>query len=127
MRHFISPDSSKKNQELLKEIRESKKTVVVYSDYDADGIPGAVVLHDLFKKIGYTNFINYIPHRHDEGFGLNIEAIESFIKEGVNLIITLDCGISDIEPIKLAQENGIDVIVTDHHEPHEELPPAYAF
>lgn len=107
------------------------ETIVIYGDYDADGIPGSVVLHDLFKKIGYTNFSNYIPHRHDEGYGLNTKAVEIFANDGVNLIITVDVGITDIEPVAFAQKNGIDVIVTDHHMPIVEnekdvVPPAFA-
>ncbi len=122
---FLLKDAEKAAKRIIKAIENNEK-IVIYSDYDADGIPAGVIYHDLFKKIGYTNFINYIPHRHDEGFGLNIDAINQFINDKVNLIITLDCGISDIEQVKLAQDNGIDVIVTDHHEPHEVLPPAYA-
>ena len=122
---FLLKDAEKAAKRIIKAIENSEK-IVIYSDYDADGIPAGVIFHDFFKKIGFKNFINYIPHRHDEGFGLNIDAIEQFAQDKTNLLITLDCGISDIEPVKLAQENGIDVIITDHHEPHAELPPAFA-
>ena len=105
---------------------EKKQKIVIYSDYDADGIPGAVVLHDLFKKIGYTNFENYIPHRVLEGFGLNDEAVDEFSKKKVDLIITIDCGIADIKEAKKIKELGIDLIITDHHLPKEELPEAVA-
>lgn len=105
---------------------KSVEKVVVFSDYDADGIPGAVVLHDFFKKAGFKNFSNYIPHRSDEGFGLNHEAMEKFAKEGVKLLITVDCGIGDIEEVALAKSLGIDVIITDHHLPKEVLPDAFA-
>jgi single-stranded-DNA-specific exonuclease len=100
--------------------------IAIFSDYDCDGIPGAVVLHDCFKAIGYTNFVNYIPHRHYEGFGLNTSAIGTLAGQGVKLIITIDCGTSDVEAVAYAKENGIDVIVTDHHEPHATLPDAVA-
>ena len=100
--------------------------IVIYGDYDCDGIPGSVILHDLFRKIGYRNFLNYIPHRHTEGYGLNSTAIEQFAADGTALIITVDCGITDVEEVTLAQELGIDVIVTDHHLPQAVLPPAYA-
>ena len=103
-----------------------KEKIVIYSDYDADGIPGAVALHDTFKKLGYENFINYIPDRHEEGFGLNISAVREFAEGGAKLIITIDCGIADNLPVKLAGELGMDVIITDHHEPSGELPNAYA-
>ncbi len=129
---FLLKDAEKSAKRIIKAIENNEK-IVIYSDYDADGIPAGVILHDLFKKINYHNFTNYIPHRHDEGFGLNNEAIEQFINDGVKLIITLDCGISDIKPVELAQKNGIDVIITDHHEPHrnksgkkEILPKAFA-
>jgi len=95
----------------------NKEKIVIYGDYDADGIPGSVVLHDFFKKIGHTNFSNYIPHRHNEGYGLNKDAIQTFINDEVKLIITVDVGITDIKPVDLAQKNSIDVIVTDHHMP----------
>jgi len=122
---FLLKDAEKAAKRIVKAI-EDKEKIVVYSDYDADGIPAGVVFHDFFKKIGFENFTNYIPHRHDEGFGLNTDAVGEFVKEKVGLLITLDCGISDIEAVKLAQDNGIDVIITDHHEPQEEVPPAYA-
>ncbi len=122
---FLLKDAEKAAKRVVHAI-ENKENIVIYSDYDADGIPAGVIFHDFFKKIGFTNFINYIPHRHDEGFGLNTDAVDLFIKDKVNLLITLDCGISDIEAVKLAQDNGIDVIITDHHEPHDTLPPAFA-
>ncbi len=129
---------------------EAKEKIVVYADYDCDGIPGAVIAHDLFQKIGvpvsvypHTNHDDgifdaeqsssswygvrvYIPDRHEEGYGLNPEAIEKFIQDGVKLIVTIDLGTSDHEDIALAESNGINVIVTDHHIPHETLPQAFA-
>ncbi len=105
---------------------EANDKIVLYGDYDCDGIPGSVILHDLFKKIGYAHFRNYIPHRHHEGYGLNVGAIDQFAQDGVSLIITIDCGITDVEEVAHANELGIDVIVTDHHLPQAVLPPAYA-
>ena len=105
---------------------EAKEKIVVYSDYDCDGIPAAVIMHDFFTKIGYTNFYIYIPDRHDEGYGLHMDAIEEFIKTDVKLIITFDLGITAIAEVAEAQANGVDVIVTDHHLPHEHVPQAYA-
>jgi single-stranded-DNA-specific exonuclease len=122
---FLLHDMDKAVARILKAI-EKKEKICIYSDYDADGIPGAVVLHDLFKKIGYGNFINYIPDRSEEGFGLNKEAIEKLKKENVDLMITVDCGIGDTGHIDTANELGIDVIVTDHHLPGENLPKAFA-
>jgi single-stranded-DNA-specific exonuclease len=100
--------------------------IAIFSDYDCDGIPGAVVLHDLFKALKYENFQNYIPHRHYEGFGLSTQAIDSLKKDGVTLIITIDCGTSNVEEVTYAKTQGIDIIITDHHEPETVLPPAVA-
>ena len=122
---YLLKDMEKAVMRILKAIKMGEK-IVVYSDYDTDGIPGGVLFHDFFKKAGYTNFINYIPHRHDEGFGVNSDAIAEFIADGVKLLITLDCGIADVVPVTEAQAAGIDVIITDHHLPGKIIPPAYA-
>ncbi len=122
---FLLKDARKASERIIKAIENNEK-VVIYSDYDTDGIPAGVALHDLFKKIGFANFINYIPHRHDEGFGLNEDAIKQFIGDKVELLITIDCGIADIGHVEFAQSNGIDVIITDHHLPGPQLPPAFA-
>ncbi len=105
---------------------KNKEKIIIYADYDCDGIPGGVILQDLFKKIGYTNYEVYIPQRNSEGYGLNIEAIEEFIKKGVKLLITIDLGITAVEEVELANANNIDVIITDHHLPQETLPDAFA-
>ena len=104
----------------------AQEKIAIFSDYDCDGIPGAVVLYDFFTAISYTNFENYIPHRHFEGFGLSSEAVEKLAAKGVILIITIDCGTSDVAAIVRAKELGVDVIVTDHHEPGSSLPDAVA-
>ncbi len=104
---------------------ENKEKIVIYADYDCDGIPGAVILQDLFKKIGYTNFDVYIPERNSEGYGLNMEAIKTFAKKDVKLLITIDLGITAIEEVAQAEVDGIDVIITDHHLPPAILPRAY--
>lgn len=122
---FLLKDMDKVVARILQAI-EKKEKVVIYSDYDADGIPGAVVLHDFFKKVGFENFNNYIPHRHLEGFGLHHEAIEEFAKQKVNLIITIDCGIADVAEAETIKKLGMDLIITDHHEPPETLPNAFA-
>jgi len=135
---FLNPDYERDTHDpfLLKDMEravervmhsiETGERVAIYSDYDADGIPGAVILHDFFKKIGFTNFENYIPDRHEEGFGVNLDAVDVIATHGVKLIITIDCGITDVLPIARAKELGIDTIITDHHEPNGETPPAYA-
>ena len=108
------------------EAMEVGQKIVIYADYDCDGIPGAVILSDLFKKIGYTNYEVYIPQRNSEGYGLNLEAIKQFKEKEVKLLITIDLGITAVEEVAQAEVDGIDVIITDHHLPQEILPRAYA-
>lgn len=100
--------------------------IAIFSDYDCDGIPGAVVLHDFFKAIGYEKFQNYIPHRHYEGFGLSDKAIDKLKAAGVTLVITIDCGTTNVAEVAYAKKQGVDVIISDHHEPGEVLPSAVA-
>src|SRR3989344_2112200 len=129
---FLMKDMERAVARILGAMRAGEK-IAVWSDYDCDGIPGGVLLHDFFKKVGYANFVNYIPHRHEEGYGLNREAVEELAAGGATLMLTVDCGTSDAESIARAGELGVDVIVTDHHLPHQDsagaeaLPPAYAF
>jgi single-stranded-DNA-specific exonuclease len=123
---FLIFNMEKAVERILRGIAENEK-IVLYTDYDCDGIPAGVILHDFFKKIGYENFQNYIPHRHIEGYGVNIPAVEEFAKGGATLMITADLGITDADAVARAQALGIDVIVTDHHLPQEEkMPQAYA-
>jgi single-stranded-DNA-specific exonuclease len=122
---FLFADMEKSVTRLFDAMSANEK-IVIYSDYDADGIPGGVILHDLFKKVGYANFENYIPHRHDEGYGLHMEAVKGFIADNVKVIITVDLGITTVDEVAAAQAGGIDVIITDHHLPHGELPKAFA-
>lgn len=105
---------------------DNKEKIVIYADYDCDGIPGAVILNDLFKKVNYSNYEIYIPQRNSEGYGLNIEAIKIFADKGVKLLITIDLGINAVAEVAQAEVDGIDVIITDHHLPQETLPRAYA-
>lgn len=100
--------------------------VAVYADFDADGIPAAVILHDVLKKIGFPEVRVYIPHRDNEGYGFHAHAVETLAKEGIQLIITVDVGIQGHEGVMVANDAGMDVIVTDHHEQGETVPPAYA-
>jgi single-stranded-DNA-specific exonuclease len=122
---FLLCDMEKAVDRILFAIKNSQK-IGIWSDYDADGIPGGALLYDFFKKIGFNNFVNYIPNRHTEGYGMNIENIERLKEEKIELLITIDCGIRDINEVKRANELGIDVIITDHHEQSNGLPEAFA-
>lgn len=108
------------------EALKNDERIGIYSDYDCDGIPGGVILHDLFTMLGFTNFENYIPHRHHEGFGFSVSAVEKLAERGAKLIITVDCGTVDHDAVTRANELGVDVIITDHHEPGGTLPSAHA-
>ncbi len=105
---------------------QKEEFICIYSDYDHDGIPGGVLLKDFFEAIQYKNFRNYIPHRHQEGYGLNAQAVRTLAEEGVKLIITVDCGITDTEAVRVGNEFGVDTIITDHHLPPDPLPEAFA-
>lgn len=104
----------------------SNESIAVWSDYDCDGIPGAVLFHDFLARVG-ARFRNYIPHRHLEGYGVQKLGIDRLHADGVTLIVTIDSGITDSGAIAHANELGMDIIVTDHHLPSSDgLPPAYA-
>lgn len=122
---FLLSDMQKSIERICTAMMNDEK-ICVYSDYDADGIPGAVVMHDFFKKIGYKNIMFYIPHRHSEGYGLHLDALDKIAAEGATLMITVDLGITAHKEVIYAKELGIEVIVTDHHEPLETVPDAYA-
>ena len=121
---YLMPDMEQAVDRILMAI-DKKEKVIIYGDYDVDGITSITVIKKFLKErgldVGY-----YIPNRLDEGYGLNKEAVEKIANEGYTLIITVDCGISGIEEIKYAYEKGMEVIVTDHHEPLEELPQCVA-
>lgn len=122
---FLLKDMDRAVERIYQAIKSNER-ITIFSDYDADGIPGGAVLHDFFKKIGYSNFSNYIPHRHHEGFGLNVDAIDSFAEQKTRLLITVDCGIADAKEVAHAKKLGMETIITDHHEVHGEMPDAYA-
>ncbi len=121
---FNMPDMEKAVERCIKAIENNEK-VLIYGDYDADGITSTTVLKNFFKDrgldVGY-----YIPNRLEEGYGLNRAAVEKIAKDGYTLIITVDCGISCSPEIAYAYELGLEVIVTDHHEPPEVIPKCIA-
>lgn len=121
---YLLPDMSKAVDRIVKAIEEKQK-IMIYGDYDADGITSITVLKKFLDERNIP-VKSYIPNRLDEGYGLNKNAIKGIYDAGYRLIITVDCGISGIEEIEYANSLGIETIITDHHEPAEELPRAYA-
>ncbi|PKN70654.1 MAG: single-stranded-DNA-specific exonuclease RecJ [Deltaproteobacteria bacterium HGW-Deltaproteobacteria-12] len=121
---FLMKDMKAGISRLLKAIHNQEK-IVIYGDYDADGITSVVILFKFLKEIA-PNVTYYIPDRIEEGYGLKNPAIDQFKSSDVRLIITVDCGISDLEQIAYAQSLGIDTIVLDHHAISGALPAAVA-
>ncbi len=99
--------------------------IAIYGDYDVDGVTATALLVQTLRALG-GNVRPYIPNRFDEGYGLNSEALETLAAEGVKLVLSVDCGIRSPAEAARARTLGLDLIVTDHHHPAEELPPAYA-
>jgi len=125
---LIDPEAFTQIDAAVKRIRQAldrQEKIVIYGDYDVDGIVGTAILWRCFQLAGKeVDF--YVPHRLDEGYGLNLEALEALAHKKTNLIITVDCGITAHEPARRAAELGIDLIITDHHKPEAQLPSAAA-
>lgn len=111
--------------ERVKAAVENGEKICVYGDYDADGVTSTALLYSYLETIG-ANVIYYIPSRESEGYGMNLSAVDTLYEKGVNLIITVDNGISAVEEIAHANSLGIDTVVTDHHMPGDILPDAAA-
>lgn len=121
---FLMLDMEKATKRIIKAIKNKEKTII-YGDYDVDGITSITVLKQFLEERG-LDVDYYIPNRLEEGYGLNKEAVQEIAKKEYTLMITVDCGISGIEEIDLANSEGIETIVTDHHEQLDTLPNAYA-
>ena len=121
---FLMPDMEVAVNRILKAM-ENKEKIIIYGDYDVDGITSITVLKSFLKDRG-IEVDQYIPNRLEDGYGLNNPAVKKIAEQGYDLMITVDCGISGIEEIKYANSLGIETIVTDHHEVGEELPDAIA-
>ena len=134
---FFSPDYEQDlhNPFLLKDVKKTIKRiekasknnekVAIFADYDADGICGGIILYEILAVYGIKPEV-YIPDRNTEGYGLNLKAVEQIAQQGIKLILTVDCGITDVEEVKLANKLRIDVIIIDHHQVLKNLPKAYA-
>lgn len=109
----------------LREAIRSADPIAVYGDFDADGVTATALLVETLRALG-ANVRPYIPHRVDEGYGLNVEALDELADQGVRLVVTVDCGIRALEEVMHAMGRGLEMIVTDHHEVGAALPPALA-
>jgi len=105
---------------LARAVRDKEK-IVIYGDYDVDGMTAVAILHACLRMLGASADF-YVPHRLDEGYGVNVEAVRKIIADGAKLIVTVDCGVSAVEPLAEAVAAGVDVIVTDHHGLPKKLP-----
>ena len=117
-------DIDKAKNRILDAIKKNEK-IMIYGDYDCDGFCSVSILVNMFKYMNYSNIGYYIPSRYKDGYGINLEMVELIHKKGYTLIITVDNGVAQLEALTKAKEYGIDVILTDHHEMINELPPNY--
>ena len=108
----------------IQEAMKNKEKIMVYGDYDCDGICSTSILVKTFKLLNY-DVGYYIPSRYKDGYGINEQMVELIHKKGYKLIITVDNGVSQIEALQLAKDYGIDVILTDHHEMLKDIPECY--
>lgn len=122
---FLLPDMEKSVKRLAVAYKKQER-IVIYGDYDIDGLTAATLLLDAFKSFGFKNVDVFIPNRFEEGYGLTIDAIEKFAVDGVQIIVTVDCGSSSEKEIIRANKLNIDVIVTDHHSSLVAKLPAFA-
>ena len=121
---FLLRDMEKAVERISRAIRE-QETVAVYGDYDVDGITATCLLTQFLRTLG-AQVVSYIPDRTEEGYGLNNHAIDALARQGVTLIVTVDCGITAAQEVEYARALGVDVVITDHHQCKEVLPQAVA-
>lgn len=125
----LIPDLERSTIRILRAIEE-RETIVIFGDYDVDGVTASAILIHTIRAIDPGARVrSYIPHRVEEGYGLNEDAIRALHAEGTSLIVSVDCGITAIEPALVARSVGIDLIITDHHNPPtslDDMPEAYA-
>ena len=121
---LLIKDMDKAVSRIRKAIDENEK-ICIYGDYDCDGVTATAIMYSFLESC-FADVMYYIPDRNEEGYGMNTDAVRKLSQQGVNLIITVDNGISAIDEISLANELGMDVVVTDHHKPLDILPEAAA-
>jgi len=109
----------------LRQAMANQEKITLYGDYDVDGITGVAILWQVLRLLG-ADVDYYIPHRVDEGYGLNVEAVQSLAESASRLLVTVDCGVTAFSAADLASQLGLDLIITDHHQPDLKLPNAAA-
>jgi len=122
---YLFSDMSKVVKRLL-EAKQENEQITIYGDYDADGVTATAVMYKGLQRLGFKHLNTYIPNRFDEGYGLNSDALDELIHQGTQLLITVDCGISAIEEAEMLKAAKVDLIITDHHQPGEVYPNAFA-
>jgi single-stranded-DNA-specific exonuclease len=123
---FLFKDMEKAVSRVETAVKNSEK-IAIWGDYDCDGVCGTAIMFTLFKALGYEDRLNiHIPDRNREGYGLTMPHLAELAEDGVKVLITVDCGSTDVDEIAWARKNGMDVIVTDHHIVPSVLPDAYA-
>ena len=125
----LIPDLDKGARRLLDALA-AREPIAIYGDYDVDGVTATAILFHTLRAIDPDADIRtYVPHRLEEGYGLNADAVRSLAAEGARVIVSVDCGVTAIEPARVARETGADLIITDHHNPPapgDPLPDAFA-
>ncbi len=121
---FLLLGMAKAVDRIVSAINQNEK-IIIYGDYDVDGVTATALLVELLKPYG-AEVTAYIPDRFEEGYGLNTDALKTFLDTGVRLVITVDCGIRSMVEADYANKNGLDLIITDHHHPLDTIPKAFA-
>ncbi len=121
---FLMKDMDKAVDRILEAIEKGQK-ILIYGDYDVDGVTSTSVLYNFLSSLG-ANLDFFIPNRIDDGYGITLDTAEIIVNLGCQLVITVDCGISAISEVDYINSNGIDIIITDHHECREDIPDAFA-
>ena len=122
---YLLRDMDRAVQRVLSAVASGEK-ITIYADYDADAVTAAAVIIRYLRRSGYDKVDYYIPDRFSEGYGMNADAIKTLAARGTKLIITVDCGINAVDAVDLATYLGMDVVITDHHQPIGPLPRAAA-
>ncbi len=121
---FLLRDMDRAVERVARAVKSGEK-ILIYGDYDVDGITSTSMLYDFLSGLG-AQVEYYIPDRFEDGYGLSAGAIEKFIARRPSLVITVDCGITSVDEVEMLKENGMDVVIADHHECREMLPAAWA-